>query len=233
MRRLVKKVLIIVIMILLTMIILIGESNASLQANPNTHYQKRDYVASWVKGIRYMEKSGEAMGLNETFNEDLTSESESNNIDVHLMRSTEYGAIAILSASGYGNPQTLQQSAIKTTTGNNTGIYFSGTNWEWVAGVTEGSNWPGIIADKRYYDSYRPYDITSAKIGDAVGNSATPNPGCAGWHNSSYSDWGYGSLPYWQRDGGGLFSFGFNYNTTSGPGAIAWARGVAVCGEGL
>lgn len=38
------------------------------------------------------------MGLDETFNADLTSK-ESNNIDVHMMRSTEYGAIAILSAS--------------------------------------------------------------------------------------------------------------------------------------
>ena len=59
------------------------------------------------------------------------------------MRSTEYGAIAILSASGYGNPQTLQNSAVKTTTGNKTGVYFTGNNWEWVAGGVNGSIFGG------------------------------------------------------------------------------------------
>ena len=65
-----------------------------------------------MRAFRTMEQAGGSMGLAETLNADLTSK-ESNNMDVHMMRSTEYGAIAILSASGYGNPSNAQ--AITTT----------------------------------------------------------------------------------------------------------------------
>ena len=224
MNKLIKKILAVISIILLLIITLIGEAKASLQANPNTHYKKTDTPANWMINIRNMEKSGEAMGLNETLNTDLTSSSESNNIDVHFIRSTEYGAIAILSASGYGNPQTLQQSTIKTTTGNKTGVYFSGGNWEWVAGGF------GVIpagGHSRYYDTYTT-GKDSARVGDALGNVTTSNPGCAGWHSASGANWVSGSYPYFVRGGGGLFSF--NYY---GAGSSGCGRGVAVCGAGL
>lgn len=134
MKRLVRKIFIVFMMFFLMLIISKGYSKAVLQANQNTHYKKVDNIINWMTNIRKMEKSGEAMGLNETLNADLTPSSKSNNIDVHSMRSTEYGAISILSVSDYGNAQTLQQSEIKTTTGNKTGIYFSGINFELVAG---------------------------------------------------------------------------------------------------
>lgn len=225
MKKVIKKFFIIVMMILLTMLMLIGESKAALQANLNTHYKKSDVLTNWMVNIRNMEKSGEAMGLSETLNSDLTSV-ESNNIDVHLMRSTEYGAIAILSASGYGNPQTLQQSSIKTTTGNKTGIYFSGINWESTASVCQNS-----IAreDSRYHDNYTVY-ITSAKVGDALGNTTTSNPGCANWHSASDAKWvEYNSgSSHFKRGGSGIFSFKNDYSTSN-----YFARGVAVCGTGL
>ena len=198
---------------------------ASLQANPNTHNKKADGPTNWMSNIRSMEKSGEAMGLSETLNSDLTASSDSNGIDVHMMKSTEYGAIAILSASGYGNPQKLQNSTEKTTTGNKTGVYFSGANWEWVAGGLQGSIFGGV--NSKYYDSYTGAQA-SAKVGDALGTSDTTNPGCAGWHSASSTDWVDGSYSYFIRDGGGLFSFNSNGSNRS------WlARGVAVCGAGL
>ena len=120
MREKTKLKLILLVVVLAAMVLLpVGNVKASLQANLNTQYTKSDVLKSWMVNIRYMEKSGEAMGLSETFNPDYTSTS-SNGIDVHMMKSTEYGAIAILSASGYENPKKLQESAIKTTTGNKT-----------------------------------------------------------------------------------------------------------------
>ena len=202
-----------------------GQVKAALQSNPNTQYKTQYNPTTWMTQIRQIETSGNAMGLSETLNSDLTSSSESNGIDVHMMKSTEYGAIAILSASGYGNPQTLQSSSVKTTTGNKTGIYFSGSNWEWVAGGLSGSIFSGV--NSRYFDTYSGSQA-SARIGDALGSASTTNPGCAGWHSASYSGWVYSSSPYFLRGNGGLFSF-YDRNASSSN----CARGVAVVGAGL
>ena len=226
MREKTKLKLILLVVLLAVMVLLpVGNVKASLQANPNTHNKKVDVPTNWMSNIRSMEKSGEAMGLSETLNSDLTASSDSNGIDVHMMKSTEYGAIAILSASGYGNSKTLQNSIEKTTTGNKTGVYFSGANWEYVAGGLEGSIFGGV--NSKYYDSYTGAQA-SAKVGDALGTSGTTNPGCAGWHSASSTDWVDGRYPYFIRDGGGLFSFS---NGSSGGSGLA--RGVAVCGAGL
>ena len=202
-----------------------GQVKAALQSNPNTQYKTQDNPTTWMTQIRQIETSGNAMGLSETLNSDLTSSSESNGIDVHMMKSTEYGAISILSASGYGNPQTLQSSSVKTTTGNKTGIYFSGSDWEWVAGGFSGKIFSGV--NSRYFDTYSGSQA-SARIGDALGSASTTNPGCAGWHSASNSDWVRSGYPYFWRGDGGLFSFNFSNASYS-----LCARGVAVVGAGL
>ena len=217
-----QKMLAFILVVAFAILMPFSNVKASLQANPNTQYTKKDALTSWMVNIRNMEKSGEAMGLSETFNPDYTSTS-SNGIDVHMMKSTEYGAIAILSASGYGNPKKLQESTIKTTTGNKTGVYFSGAKYEWVAGGVAGNPVSGMNA--RYYDKYRG-DISTAKAGDALGNYNSANPGCAGWHSAYDSDWEAYCLV---RGGRGLFSFnngGAGYDSH-------FSRGVAVCGAGL
>lgn len=217
-----QKMLAFILVVAFAILMPFSNVKASLQANLNTQYTKSDALTSWMVNIRNMEKSGEAMGLSETYNPDYTSTS-SNGIDVHMMKSTEYGAIAILSASGYGNPKKLQESTIKTTTGNKTGVYFSGANWEWVAGGGAGNPVSGMNA--RYYDKYGG-DISTAKAGDALGNYNSANPGCAGWHSASKSYWA--GSDYFIRGYGGLFSFNDFYSHTSNFG-----RGVAVCGAGL
>ena len=217
-----KQIIAIILMILILLIINTGKVNAALQANPNTQYKKEDTPANWMTNFRKMENAGGAMGLSETLNADLTS-AESNNIDVHMMKSTEYGAIAILSASGYGNPSNA--TAITTTTGNNTGIMLNTGNWEWVAGGLSGSIFSGV--NSRYVNKYTAAK-TSAKIGDALGEASVTNPGCAGWHKASYSNWVTSSYPYFNRGSGGIFSFNNN-----NAGNKYYSRGVAVCGAGL
>ena len=233
-----KKMLAFILIVAFAILMPFGNVKAALQANPNTHYKKRDTPMSWMPQIRNMEKNGEAMGLNETLNSDLTASSASNGIDVHMMRSTEYGAIAILSASGYGNSTTLQNSSIKTTTGNKTGVYFNGTDWEYVAGGYTWNIFPGV--NSKYYDAYNTTNNSSAKVGDALGSNSTTNPGCARWHSATRSYWvesSNGSGRYFGRGLGGLFSFSYENNNDSNrtnyPGPSEYGRGVAVVGAGL
>lgn len=237
MKSLNKKILTFIFVVVFAILMPFGNVKAALQANLTTHYNSNNQKipTDWMTPIRSMEKSGEAMGLNETLNSDLTASSASNGIDVHMMRSTEYGAIAILSASGYGNSTTLQNSSIKTTTGNKTGVYFSGNNYEFVAGGLDGYIFSGV--SKKYYDAYNTnnsstwdYDTnkSNVKVGDALGDGTTTNKGCAKWHGAPSSRWVIGTDPYFMRGYGGLFSFDFNSTSYT-----KWSRGVAVVGAGL
>ena len=119
----------------------------------------------------------------------------------------------------------MQSSSVKTTTGNKTGIYFSGSNWEFVAGGLSGSIFSGV--NSRYFDTYSGSQA-SARIGDALGSASTTNPGCAGWHSASNSDWVYSGYSYFVRGYRGLFSFNNYFLSDSN-----FARGVAVVGAGL
>ena len=227
------------LIILVSSILLLtgGNSQATLQANPNTHYKMTKVLTDWLSAIRGMEDSNGAMGLSEKRNTDLTSTEETiNNIDVHCMKSTEYGAIAILSASGYGNPS--NDTAITTTTGNNTGVLVNTTQNEWVASIGGTNHLSG--ANSKYYNMYEYGNGNSVKIGDALGSATVTNPGCAGWHKASGATFdNSGSGNGFLRGGGGIFSytnyFVFNYNSWNDNvyRVGAFGRGVAVCGEGL
>ena len=203
-KQILKKSAIIIAISLIAVMLNTGKSSAALQANQNTQYTKKDSLPNWQKNIRNMEATGGAMGLSEIINSDLTSSSGSNNIDVHAMKTTEYGAIAILSASSYGNPSNDQ--AITTTTGNNTGVMLK-NEWEYTSG--------GLGTQSKYFDAYG-----STKSGDAFA--------CAGWHKASSSYWVSSRNPCFLRGSGGVFSydFGSDYDSYA-------CRGVAVCGAGL
>ena len=224
-KKLLKFFIIIGALAVLLILISTTRVQAVLQSNPNTHYKKTANLTNWMSSFRDMEATGAALGLKETkYNDQLIPSSESNNLDSHMMKSTEYGAIAILSASGYGNPKKLQESTIKSTTGNETGLYYNGSTWECIAGKY------GTISgvNARYYDAYTESN-TSAKVGDALGTGSTTNPGSAGWHSASSSRWVNSSNPYFERGNGGLFSFNNGYSTSR----THSSRGVVVCGAGL
>ena len=225
----IKKIGITIILMAMMLMLSGGGVKAVLQANPNTHGVKTLKLSSWISQVRQMEAAGGAMGLNETIGADLTS-SESNGIDVHLIKTTEYGAMAILSASEYGNESNAQ--SMTTTTGNNTGVMLNG-QWEWTAG-SAGAGIPSG-ADARYYDLYTT-SSDSAKAGDALGSATTTNPGCQGWHRASDHNWLYStSASGFVRGSGGVFSFhGNSYSVDDGNvNNSGLGRAVVVCGAGL
>ena len=167
-----KKKMILGVVIMLGVALLPVSSKAVLQANPNTNGTKVDTMGNWLLTVRSMEKKNQAMGLEETIDSSTKkATSASNGIDVHMIKSTEWGTVAILSTSGYGNSKRIQDSTIKSTTGNRSGVYFSLTD-EHVAGGLKDNIFTGT--DKKYYDEYT--NISSAKIGDALGNANTKNP---------------------------------------------------------
>ena len=227
-RRNMKKILITTVLITAGIVAIGGNtSKAALQANATTHASPVQKTgAYWIEEIRKMETSGQTMGLTETLATDLTPSSGSNNIDVHMMRTTEYGAMAILSASGFGNPKKLSEVTTKTTTGNITGVYVGGGGfWEWTAGVTSANTFG---KNARYYDLYTT-DRSSAKVGDALGTADAPNPGCAGWHGAG-TGWLYGTNPCFRR---GYAYRVFSSETTTWDNNPSVGRGVAVVGTGL
>ena len=226
-----KQVLVTSTLLLGTLMIGSTSSQAALQSNPTTHSSGKTATgASWITSIRDMEKSGQTMGLNETIGSNLVATSSSNNIDVHMMRTTEYGAMAILSASGFGWSGKLADAPVKSTTGNVTGVYVPGNRWEWTAGVCADST---VGKDARYYDLYKISDRTSAKVGDALGlDTYTTNPGCSGWHGASAASWLNGTDCGFIRGSGGMFSFDGHYFGYWASRSYC-GRGVAVVGSGL
>lgn len=118
-----KKIISILFITCMCLVCMPNLNFAVLQSNGNTPaaYGLNDYIVN----VRKMEELGGAMGLTETLNDNLTS-TTSNNIDVHIERNTEYGAMAILSVSNYGNPSKIKNG--ETTTGNKSGIVINFNN---------------------------------------------------------------------------------------------------------
>lgn len=223
---------------------LLGTTNskAVLQANPTTHASPVNKAgASWITEIRQMETVGQTMGLSETLN-GLNATSTSNKIDVHMMLPTEYEAVAILSASGYGNSKKLteESDALKrTTTGNSTGVYFTGNRAEVTASYRANGN------NKYNYCNINAYH---------TGSSSNPVPKAPwGWHGGNLFDgdwntWGIqwqpgqfldqisdprGNYVYFCFDMSGIFSVG-NLDCDSYVNVSSWgsyenaSRGIAV-----
>lgn len=217
---------------------------AALQSVPSGT-TKSDTAANWIINIRKMENAGGGMGLKETINgTNGLATSESNNIDVHLLKNTEYGAIVLLGASDYGKQGTdiearrmdygaTSGSGVQaSTTGNKYGVYELGYSnmkadssnamYEWVAGG--GSSFLSNIAS-RYIDRYPTANV--GKAGDATIENGVD---FSTWHTSSpYGYWASGAggfmRGFWNN---GVFSR-FHYSATSS----ADARASVVCGVGL
>lgn len=178
-----QKIIIMLLITAMALCILMPKSNAALQSNGDTAALTGQ--DNWIVNIREMEALGGTLGLTETINSDLTSSSGSNNLDIHMEKNTEYGAIAILSASSYGNPNTIADG--ETTTGNETGIVMRTitTYAEYVAAST-GSTFYG--RNGKYYNIYEWESnvwTNEIKKGDAY--KETYN-----WHGATYSysrDW--------------------------------------------
>ena len=121
-----------------------------------------------------MEGSGQGLGLSEEIDTStLLSKGASNNIDVHLQKNTEYGAVLLLGASDYGKQGATKEARYMntgattgndvqaSTTGNKYGVYEMGykdmntsqsSYYEWTAGGLKSAF--GSIAP-RYRDEYK------------------------------------------------------------------------------
>ena len=145
---------------------------AALQANQNAPTSKNRNT--WITEIRQMENLGGTLGLNQNINADLTSQGESNNIDIHMQKNTEYGAMAILSASDYGKSSKIENG--ETTTGNESGVVIP-YNKEWTA--SQYTDFYGVLNySARYYDDYGKASEYKRFRGDAMHETN-------GWHGTS------------------------------------------------
>lgn len=208
-----KKILSVIL--LGTAFIMLGipnKSNAALQSNGGTPIAKN--LETWLLQIRKMQELGGTLGRTDTINtEDLTS--EATDLDIHMEKNTEYGAIAILSASAYGNPNKINDG--ETTTGNSTGVVMK-LNKEWVAAGNISDSAQYTKASSRYKNMYTTSYV--AKNGDAISETA-------GWHSSSSSTWlSSGSteaanryLGLLRAIGGSIFSYYGHGNPSTGFGA--------------
>lgn len=198
-------------------------SNAALQSNGQAGTTKN--LDQWMLQTRQMESLGGGLGLSETVNATgLKATSPSNNVDVHMEKNTEYGALIILSASNYGKSTKINNG--ETTTGNSTGVKMN-INREWVsagAGITYSTTWKNAVG--RYKNTYTTSYV--AKRGDAILN----------WHGSTSSQW------FTDNEHSGLVRsysgsvFSYYGRGTSGNdadyGYKEWAsRAVIVMGEGF
>ena len=223
-----KKIISALFIIIVCLICMPNINLAVLQSNGNTPAVYP--LNTWASKIREMEKLSGAMGLAETLNDNLTS-TTSNNIDVHMEKNTEYGAMAILSASSYGNSNIIANG--DTTTGNKTGIVIN-FNTEWVSAKDDkGLGISNNIAN-RYVDLYKYSDGYTYKYGDATSETKS-------WHNSKTSrffELYHASNTGMTRAGASIFDYNGYYDaflsSVSDRRNYSYSsRAVVVCGQGL
>lgn len=229
-----EKLLILVIGLLFILFIISPiKSSAGLQANGKS--QKADTIANWLLNIRKMEEIGGTLGLTDTINtENLTSASEtSNNLDIHMQKNTEYGAMAILSASAYGNQNKIGIG--ETTTGNRTGILING-NVELVAAEGGDSLYAYQDINTKYENLYK-IGSDLKLIGDACNESLGWHGGTGSWFKQGLDDGAPVGGPLY-RGNGVIFNFaiaqvgnGFSHRPCY---SCAYAtRAVVVIGNGF
>ena len=209
-------------------------------------------VSGFFKLIREMEAEGGALGLNATFAQNSSTKeyeetSASNNIDAHMCKNTEWGTVAMLSASEYGagvgkmtneyDTSTYMYGESASTTGNMTGVFgmkSGSAEAEYVAGgivsyMTSSYSLYLINAAPRYVDNYKVNDKTdnySGYIaGDATYETLKFESGTAHFVRIN------GDV--FKRGSGSIFSFddstGSPWSTDGNPGA----RLAVWVGEGL
>lgn len=213
MKRNLKISIIVIILLVATLVV-----STKVQANYQSIYQssasnyKREYQNKFITNIRNMEAEGQVMGLKETMDgESLLSTTGSNNIDVHMTKNTEYGAMILLSASaeygkqGVGTARyVVNGEGMTTTTGNVYGVYMddiAGARSENVAASNEGTAYGySTKINPRYVNIYS--DTVTEIDGDAI----------LGWHSA---------------DKGSIYSYGYRGNRNYGIFTAAGSTGSA------
>lgn len=233
-----KKILSTLVLGIMFCMLLQTSSQAALQSNQSGSILSKP-ATDWIIRVRQMESDGGGMGLNEVVGDDALATTESNGIDVHLQKNTEYGAIVLLGASDYGKQglvggtsssrymnngdRYLTGTSIKaSSTGNVTGVYELGTSnaYEWTAGG--GVDFLSNIAP-RYRDIYETHGV--GKAGDATIENGIY---IYNWHGGSgvFSTASYGFLR-------GVYGSGPFYSSSATAGYPYSARACVVSFAGL
>lgn len=231
-----KSLIILMGIILISVIFINNRSYAALQSNGTPGTQQ--ILNNWIVNVRKMESLGGGMGLMENINANLTPNTPSNNVDIHMEKNTEYGAMAILSASSYGNPNKVPDGG--TTTGNKTGIVINFNKELVAAGINHGGvleEQPNLGNAASKYKHVYDFKDTMRPIlkGDAMIETN-------GWHGATYK-WELWS-PYAaivRAYSGSLFSYYMKtYNgdidrdeTNVNIKKRYSSRAAMVCGEGI
>ena len=210
-----KKILIIMIAAILSIIAMPNRAHAGLQANKGGTSLETTANNSFI-AIRKMETQYGTLGKNAILDTTTYLDSTENGIDCHMALNTEFGTAGILAYSEYGYVPT---SSNDTTTGNASGIYQLGYGkYEYVTGIYSSTNiYTNIIgkADSRYYNKYASNISIS---GDGMGKLGA---------SVSYPS---SSNPIVKRGGSGALSSSIDYGNSGRNGG---SRAIVVCGPGL
>ena len=240
-----RKFYVILFIFLVAILALTINSEAAYQSRPNFSALVNTTSNDFFKNIRMMESADGPMGLSATFETSSTEVKEtssSNNIDVHMIKNSEWGAAVLLASSGYGAGSDNNAGTWTTGPNNYTGIYGMGNgNWEYTASFCKqgGSNVTGAASynsilhhyqGTKYVDQYvnknnqatADYDTFTVIKGDAVIDVMGLHSGNKNLVTSGY--------PVFLRGSYGVFAFdrgsGHGYGSST-------SRAVAVCGAGL
>ena len=162
-----------------------------------------------------MNNSGNSYGLN----------IDDSKVDPHMMKNSEWGAVAYLVQSKYGKNSEVsindnenyytgggsgtsyRTNVEQSTTGNVTGIYdMRGGSYEYVAGyVGNGGSYASSLvnAPARYKDTYSSYTAPTSggHYGDAVWETSSSSSSSNGSWYSDYSGFPDSGVPFFDRGG--------------------------------
>ena len=177
-----KKIIVSFVILLVVSLIMPMFSQAAYQVRPNFNALVNTTAPDFFYNIRLMETSEGPMGLNMS-KDNIYTGGDGNNIDVHMMKNTEWGAAAMLSLSGYGAGSQANVNSSGYSSGNYTGIYgMSNGNWEYMATLvsednktiaTNDNSYARALADKgiginsKYFDVYDTKNLKSYNQYDA------------------------------------------------------------------
>lgn len=181
-------------------------------------------VSYFFELIRAMETSTGTLGKSSNINTDTYVDNSGNGIDCHLEKNTEYGTIALLATSEYGNA--TSNDNVSTGLGS-TGVFqMCNGGYEYIAstyssekdGTPTTNNYNGALtrADSRYVNKY--YGSKHSITGDGLIEAG------------GYGNFVSSSNPVFKRAFPSLFAS----NVQSGiRETYTSARAVVVCGSGL
>lgn len=234
MKKILSKKIILSISIILAIILINGNVHAVGGQASGTSSLYSKTVSYFFELIRAMETPTGTLGVNSNINTTTYVDSSGNGIDCHLEKNTEYGTIALLAASEYGN-KTSTDSA--STALGATGVFqMNNGKYEYVANTwssaengtptTNRYNRALTSADARYVNKYygTKDDFTSRGYvikGDGLIQTD-------GWGDYTYFVHSYS--PVFSRGNPGLFGY---LNDDGDSDSSNGARAVVVCGAGL